>query len=85
MSDIIEKYENPCDGCMHRVNSHCKAYKYPIKILDVNKCKRRKIKVQCKECNSIWDKKELLYEPLLKMYKCPKCRIFTPLISLAEI
>ena len=44
MSDIIEKYENPCDDCMHRVNSYCKAYNYSIKILDVNKCKRRKIK-----------------------------------------
>ena len=44
LSDVIEKYENPCDDCIHRVNSYCKAYNYSIKILDVNKCKRRKIK-----------------------------------------
>jgi len=43
MSDIIDKYENPCDECMHRVNAYCKAYKYPIKILEINKCKRRKL------------------------------------------
>jgi len=44
MSDIIETYENPCDGCIHRVNAYCKAYKYPIKQLEISKCKRRKTK-----------------------------------------
>ena len=39
---------------------------------------------RCMKCKKIWNKKELLYEPLLGMYKCPKCRIFTPLIKLEQ-
>ena len=44
MSDIIEMYEDPCDDCRHRVNAYCKAYKFPIKQLEISKCKRRKIR-----------------------------------------
>ncbi len=36
--------ENKCDDCMHRVNAYCKAHKYPIKQLEISKCKRRKVK-----------------------------------------
>ncbi len=44
MNDIIESYENKCDVCIHRVNAYCKAYKFPIKQLEISKCKRRKIR-----------------------------------------
>jgi len=44
VTDIIEEYENPCDDCMHRVNAYCKAYKAPIRQLEISKCKRRKIR-----------------------------------------
>ena len=33
-----------CDECDHRINAYCRAYKAPIKILTVEKCKRKKIK-----------------------------------------
>lgn len=33
-----------CTDCIHRVNAYCKAYKYPIKQMDVEKCKRKKVR-----------------------------------------
>jgi len=42
ISDVIEEYTNPCDDCIHRVNAYCKAYKSPIRQLEISKCKRRK-------------------------------------------
>lgn len=40
---------------------------------------------KCGNCGKVWSKKELLYEPLLKMYKCPECKIFTPLYEIKGI
>ena len=37
-----DKFEHPCDDCIHRINAYCRAYKFPIKQLELSKCKRRK-------------------------------------------
>lgn len=39
-----DKFEHPCDDCTLRANAYCKAYKRPIKQINVSKCKRRKVK-----------------------------------------
>lgn len=36
-----DKFENPCDDCNRRINAYCKAYKRPIKQIDISKCKKR--------------------------------------------
>jgi len=33
-----------CTDCDHRANAYCRAYKMPIKMLEVDMCKRKKIK-----------------------------------------
>jgi len=37
-----ERMSGKCDECMHRINDYCRAYKFPIQHLTVDKCKRRK-------------------------------------------
>jgi phage FluMu protein Com len=41
-------------------------------------------KIKCGKCGRVWDKSQLLYEPILTMWKCPQCQIFTTLISIEE-
>ena len=49
-------------------------------------CGNRKIskRFKCGNCKKVWDEKALLYEAFFKMYKCPECRVFTPLILMAN-
>ena len=38
-------------------------------------------KYKCENCGNAWKLSELLFEPELNMFKCRKCRVFTPLIK----
>ena len=33
-----------CSNCMHEINGYCKAYKVSINIIDIDKCKRWKLR-----------------------------------------
>lgn len=40
---IIPEGEARCNDCNHRVNTYCRAYKTQLRVLEVNRCKRRKV------------------------------------------
>ena len=39
-----DKFEHPCDDCIHRFYGYCRDNKRPIKYYDVRYCKKRKLK-----------------------------------------
>jgi hypothetical protein len=43
-TEVMKMSHEKCENCMHKLNNYCRAYHYPLEMLNVNMCRRYKVR-----------------------------------------